>query len=322
MLVYIFALFFATELYGEYSIVFIHVGDEIPSHTKIALRQARLFNPRARIIMLGSQQALKRIEEQSRINEIELCAYEGLKKTAIHRKYEQDCAETSQFWRYTSERFLYLWDLMNVYSLSNIFHLENDVMLYADLESYLPQFQKLYPGIAATFDNDERCIPGFVWVSHPPAMKSLASYLAERAPERLNDMQALGAYRKERSYEYIKTLPIIMQAYSGQYPLVSPHGHTTAHPEAYWNHADSFHAIFDAAAIGQYLGGIDPVHKNNGPGFINESCLFNPKFLKYRWQTDDQGRLVPYAILDAQCFKIMNLHIHSKRLQEFTSTFE
>ena len=40
---------------------------------------------------------------------------------------------------------------------------------------------------------------------------------------------------------------------------------------------DRFQYIFDAAAIGQYLGGIDPIHdKNDTSGFVNEICIINP----------------------------------------------
>jgi len=307
-----------SSLFADYSIIFVHIGDQVPSYTEIALSQARLFNPHARVILLGSDKGLKRLDSLKQIN-IELCSYDQIPKTTIHEKYERECVHNSPFWRYTSERFLYLWDFISYYSLENIFHLENDNMLYADLEYLLPKFIEGYSGIGATFDNEERCIPGFVWIANSRAMENLAQYFANKAFLGLNDMQIIGSYRKENSPDIIDSLPIIMPEYAVTYNLISPHFHTTTRPKSYSNRAEIFHAIFDAAAIGQFLGGIDPMHQNNGPGFINESCLFNPSLLQYHWELDQQKRAVPYAIFQGNRYQIINLHIHSKRLQEFIS---
>lgn len=318
-LVLIALLSYVSAVFADYSIVFVHVGNKVPKHTDVAISQARLFNPHARIILLSSERALKRFRSLAALENLELCAYDKLPKSSVHQDYQNRCVETSPFWRYTSERFLYLWDLMKVYALENVFHLENDNMLYADLESLLPYFQEHYPGIGATFDNEDRCIPGFVWIANGKAMENLADYFAKLATKHLSDMAVIGLYRQEHSTSWIDSLPIIMPEYISTYPLRSPHNHVTDRPYAYANQSKTFHAIFDAAAMGQFLGGIDPKHANNQPGFINESCLFNPSLLEYQWIVDEQGRSVPYAIFQSHAYKIINLHIHSKRLHEFTS---
>ena len=320
-LVLIILLTYISAIFADYSIIFVHIGNEVPSYADVALSQARLFNPNARIILLSSKTGLKRLHSLAQRENLQLYAYDYLPKSSIHKEYQDLCTETSPFWRYTSERFLYLWDLMTVYSLENVFHLENDNMLYADLESFLPYFQEHYPGIGATFDNEDRCIPGFVWIANCKAMKNLVAYFVKLAPQRLFDMKVIGRYRQEYSTPWIDTLPIIMPEYLSAYRLESPHHHVTDRPFAYSNQSDTFHAIFDAAAIGQFLGGIDPIHANNQPGFINESCLFNPSLLEYKWTMDEQGRLVPYAIFGSAYYKIINLHIHSKRLYEFKSAY-
>ena len=73
--------------------------------------------------------------------------------------------------------------------------------------------------------------------------------------------------------------------------------------------------IFDAAAIGQYLFGIDPKNttQKHTEGFINETCVV--KYNKYRfiWKYY-QGIYRPYIIIGDQTIPIFNLHIHSKRL--------
>ncbi len=81
-----------------------------------------------------------------------------------------------------------------------------------------------------------------------------------------------------------------------------------------------FNSIFDGAAIGQYLGGINPaVHSNARPGFINETCIFNPSRIVIEWRRDEKNRNVPFAVFDGAAYRINNLHIHSKKLHDFRS---
>jgi hypothetical protein len=79
----------------------------------------------------------------------------------------------------------------------------------------------------------------------------------------------------------------------------------------------SFPFIFDAAAIGQYLGGVDP---RNAPGdtrgFINETCVI--KYNNYNiWFEDVNGIKKPFIQIGDKKVPIFNLHIHSKNLNEF-----
>lgn len=307
-------LFFLSSVFGEYSIVFVHIGRTIPDHTQVALKQARLFNPNATIILLSSKEGLKRFSSLKKQG-IELWPYEDLPKSALHHEYDQRCAVNNFFWRVTSERFLYLWDLMEAYPFENVFHLENDNMLYANLEPFLPIFRKHYPGIGATFDSYNRCIPGFVWIPNRAAMNDLAKYFVEKAPQKKSDMDLISDYRRERSCEQLNSLPVIMPEFTAAYPIKGK-SNTMNHPGIFTNLATEFHAIFDAAAIGQFLGGSRNTQK---PGFVNWACLFNPSFLEYQWIRDEEGRFVPYAIYGDAKYNIVNLHIHSKQLAKFYS---
>ena len=51
---------------------------------------------------------------------------------------------------------------------------------------------------------------------------------------------------------------------------------------------NDFNSIFDGAAIGQYLGGIDPRNNSsNSIGFVNEQCIFNVSNYKYIWNNNE-----------------------------------
>lgn len=312
---------------NPYSIVFIHIGKSIPAHVPVALSQARAFNPDCPIILIANEEALNKLVINSPKEDITKITCESLAKTEEHIRFKQNSGLNSQwregFWLYTSERFLFLQDLMVQYDLENVFHLEHDNMLYVNLEELLPIFTSYYPGFAVTMDNDQRCIPGFVYISNASNMNRLACYFADKAGENQNDMQILARFKNEFGDEAMDNLPIISEEYVNQQPMISPYNHISKDSKAYCRNIDLFNSIFDAAAIGQYLGGIDPNNGTSQPGFINESCLFNPSQLTYEWLTDSEGRNVPFAIYDNKKFRINNLHIHSKNLWKFASqTFD
>lgn len=77
--------------------------------------------------------------------------------------------------------------------------------------------------------------------------------------------------------------------------------------------------IFDAAAIGQFLGGIDPIH-DRGPtiGFQNENTDLLVKSLDLTWSIES-GRKSPQIQLPSS-YPVNNLHLHSKRTGPFLST--
>ena len=80
--------------------------------------------------------------------------------------------------------------------------------------------------------------------------------------------------------------------------------------------------LFDAAAIGQYLGGIDP--NNNGgviqPGYVSPDCMVDYSVYSFRWIREASGLYVPSVRLDGINVKIHGLHVHSKALANFQGT--
>jgi hypothetical protein len=251
-------------------------------------------------------------------------AIDSLKKSQQHMEFNRrsrlDKRFREGFWHYATERFFFLEDVMTQLSLSYVFHLENDVMIYTSLKELMPVFLEKYPGMAATFDNDNRVIPGFVFVRTPKAIQNLTAYINSRIKKSENDMQLLASFKSYQGGAYIDHLPIIPPQYSQKYHLISTQGHKAACERNYSKNYELFSSIFDAAALGQYLGGIDHFHTLKSTiGFINESCVFNPSLFTFCWKIDEEGRKVPYAEFNGELIKINNLHIHSKDLALFYS---
>ena len=310
----------------EPAIVFVHLGPILPLWLKYAVHQARIFND-CRILVVSDGPGAELADPGT-----ELIHPADLGVSDAHQAFRAisplDRNFRGGFWSHTTERFFLLDTLMRRLSLSNVLHLENDVMLYRDVTPLSAALAALYPMLGATFDNDQRCVPGLVYVARPDAASQLTSFivaaleglsrrLAPHDLAQLNDMKLLAILRGT-SPDTIRPLPICPPDYPG--PLRSPSGHVAADPAIYSNNFAALGAVFDAAALGQYLGGVD---RRNDPdstaGFINESALIDARVLGLRLIRDAEGRRVPVVETPNGVWPVVNLHIHAKTLEAFLS---
>jgi len=197
------------------------------------------------------------------------------------------------FWHLCSLRLFYLFSYIKKFNLKNIIHIENDVLIYENLDNIKEKFieNKVY----ATYDCDNRVIPGLIYIpnyiSFEPIIKNY-NY-------NFNDMQNLALFDENT----ILPLPIFTNNYCN-------HKITKLY--------NKFNCIFDAAAIGQYLGGIDPRNQSGDTrGFINETCLIKYNDFKFYWIINDKGLYQPHLFYNGNYIQIINLHIHSKNLNKF-----
>ena len=314
------ALLHVTSSYA--SIVYVYLSPELPSYVCVGLEQARLFNPKTKIFLIANESALNQCRDALKAHNIIAVAAENLRPSKEHESFNKtttlDNKSLGGLWRKSTERFFYIQELIALYSLKSVIHVEADVMLYADLSELQDAFSR-YRSIGAVFDCDNRCIPSVVYIANEKAINHLAAFITENAPKGYNDMQIIAHYRNTYSMDLVDNLPLIMPEYLHTHTLINDRHQGTSRPQAYSNNIDAFHSIFDAAAIGQYLGGVAPIHGPVKPGFINETCLFNPSYLDLTWEKDAHGRKVPFASCNGAKYRINNLHIHSKALDQFRS---
>lgn len=310
---------FCSASQNEYSLVYVHLGPKLPKYLPTAISQARLFNSTCPIYLIGNKEALDKFDCTAQ-NVIPVTT-ESL-PISKHHHYFIKKVKLEGLWRYAIERFLYLDDFIQQYGLTHVFHTENDVMIYFDIGEKLPIFKQDYQGkIATVFDCDERAIPSFVYISDPIPFNKFSKYVAGHGLNGTTDM-ALFAKFKDFYQTFCDNLPILIPAYAKDYPLTSLSKKSAKSPLPYTNHLDKFNLIFDAAAIGQFLGGIDPIHKNIKRGFVGEMSIFLTHRCQYQWVRDPQGRLIPYISYKEEKYPLANLHIHCKDLQAFYSLNE
>ena len=293
-----------------YSIILVHIGDQFFDYINDCIEQIIKFN-NCDIYLIISNKHKNKITDNANIIEIE-----SLPITEKHKLFNQNTTLDRNFrggfWKFATERFFFIEDLMIYKNIQNVFHFENDVLIYRNISDFFEIFSEKYE-MAATFDNDNRCIPGFMYLKNSDLISKLTKFIL--TVNGMNDMELIPMFNNY--YKSFGNLPIIPSNYDK--PLKSTSGLVTYKKEKYYENFHLFNSIFDAAALGQYLGGIDPRNAPSKPGFINESCLFNTSLLTFSWVRDTNNRKIPYATFNGKKYKINTLHIHSKKLELFLS---
>ena len=214
------------------------------------------------------------------------------------------------FWKLTTYRFYALQAYMEKYNKTNIVHIENDVMVYKNIkELFFHDTTK----ILLTMDAEHRCIPGIMFIPNHRLLKTCLDYFKPH----LNDMENWALCFHHFQAE-IDTLPIFLREQSIREHSIREQ--STPCREMITRNFEYYQAIFDAAAIGQFLGGIDP---RNSPGdtsgFVNETCVFDYSAYKFLWRPNANNLLIPSILIAETEYPIINLHIHCKNLKKFIS---
>lgn len=242
-------------------------------------------------------------------------------KTAITNKYQNLSEFRDGFWISTTSRFYYISQLMQLFKLSNVFHIENDIMMYESFNNLYKYIQQEFDlkeinEICMIKDSPNRVIPSLLFFPNIYSISKLIYFMTntfKNSKNFVNDMNLLGTFSDQIN------LPIDI------------------------THDSKTNIIFDGAALGQYLGGVD--FKNipnssdllvqfNNPtkGFINETSIIKPNkftFINRKVIFDhinipitvplctnpEINNIYNKIILN----RIANLHIHSKQLNEFSS---
>jgi hypothetical protein len=218
------------------------------------------------------------------------------------------------FWISTTARFFYIESLMELFKLKNVYHIENDIMIYENLNDIPVNKNVMY----MVKDAPNRVIPSILYIpdcSHLNRLNNHMINVLKTSTSLVNDMELLGTY----SSNHIEFFP--------------------------FDFSTTSQFIMDGAAIGQYVGGIDPrniPNFKNKPeieqdlltldnptiGFVNETSTFKPntiQIFKKGLHINNinipinlyYGQVESGNIIDLK--QINNLHIHSKQLYQFSS---
>jgi len=268
-------------------LVLVHIGDHFPSYINECIEKVNSVSDTPIHVLLDRKHIpLLR----GRVTPFPL---DGIHMDELHARFESMSILNDYmrggFWKFATKRFFYLYTHMKQQGLTDVFHIENDILIYMDFTEKLSLFQQ--KDMWCVLDSEERCIPSFVYIKNETILEKLLHTCIECSSKGLNDMQALAKFAQQNST--VGCLPIITNYCS---PL----------SEKFYQHAEAFGCLFDGACVGQYIGGVDP---RNNPGdtrgFINETTVFQCDKVTIEWR---EGK--PWL----NSLPLMNLHIHSKDL--------
>jgi len=283
--------------------ILIALGN-IPDYLNDCIQQIKKTQKKSKIYLLVNKTSVFKNKNCKIVN------VESLKKSKEHilfikkSKLAQDSFRNF-FWKHSIERFYYLNDFLNKSNLTNVFHIENDVLLFQDLEKILKEI-KFY-NFACIRDSINRVIGSLIFIKNKKVSTKIVkisnNYLNENDMKILNYLdkkisntinlplgENLDFIQKSKNFKKIKKIPF----------------------------------IFDAAAIGQFIDGphrkklLTRIFFNIKKFFmINDGFINTETNLKiYNWKIKWKNKK-PYKQENEKLIPIVNLHIHSKNLKKF-----
>ncbi len=321
------------------SLIFVHLGNSIPSCLFTTMKQARYLNPDLDMYLLADEMACKTFESECQDllqeDRIDLINMQKIPKSREYREFYEfnklSASFAESYWMYASERFFALYDFIRERQLKDVLHLENDCMLYVEVSEILPLFSQRNVHLAAPFQSLKGCIPCFVFIKDASSLAPLIAHIISEMKSFqgikshlcVNDMQTLASFYEKFGASSFLPLPTLMPEYSRNYPKRrSSFAPDNATPLSFLSlYADQFpEYLFDAAGLGIFINGNDRKYSpTHGPGTVHARSLFDPHFFSFFWGINEKGQNVPYLSFKGKNYKIVNLHFHSKMPQDYAS---
>lgn len=292
-----------------------------------SLRQARLTNPNVSIVVILSKKAfdqsihhkLSSLRVMSVIHdnlvESNLLLQEFRKIFFVKGSMTPD--GNKYFVQFAVERLLSVYAYMNYSGISNVFHIENDNMLYVDLFKLSERMNTCGVKFAIPRAAVNQAVTSFIYVQTSKSMEHFIEWCV--------NIFRLGP---DKAVQYLKTEWINDMTLGAQYLRLYVSSDVVGVYElptrfytksencclCYLSKDYSEPIIFDACVLGQYFGGT--FGRPNVPHW-EENRLVDPRGDILDWQENTENKLKrPYI----RGRHIVNIHVHSKQLEKFSSS--
>ena len=224
--------------------------------------------------------------------------------------------------------------------LVNIFHLENDIMVYGDMREWVAPLQRCGHRLASTVPSTKGVIPGILYVRDASDLGRLVDFIVELLScnatfgKKLqegyaNDMTYLMNFYQYYGSEWMGMLPSWIPGSDGEVCVTQDHqawrrAQQRAEASAENIENGGIH-LFDAASFGQWysfaavatgvadLKGRPPLHVANS---MKGRFLDATPPPSLEWRRDPQGRRI---LVWNGLHRLVSLHVHAKNLKLFRS---
>jgi hypothetical protein len=291
-----------------------------------SISQARVMNPNIKIVVILSKDAfqsniaqkIKDLNITPEIND-DLILTNPLVQD-FHRVFfvqgSMEPGGNKEFVQFTLERLLSIHSYMKKNSEVHVFHIENDNMLYVDLRKLNRRLNKCGVNLAVPRAAVGQAVISFIYIKNFHALEKFVKWclsvfrLGRSGAMKflntsfINDMTLTARYLELRGSlnEQSKL--------SGVYEL--PTQFTYELQECCLCFLENEPLIFDACVLGQYFGG---TYEKPNASHWETNRLVDPRGETLSWRSLNPETKVPYI----RNRRIANIHVHSKRLEQFSS---
>lgn len=275
-------------------LIFVYLGSQLPEYTNPSLRFA-LRDTQRRVILLGTSADPPGVSKVEYYDVSEW--YSPLDFERFRSNSPLDPYFRNGFWFRAAERFFVLQQWVKREKIDTFFHAELDNLIFtlSSLENSLSHERgKLF----LPADSIGRGFGSLVYCSGFEALDALVAFMIEHA-DMGNEMLILGHFLA-RNPELASRLPSIESG------VVSHSRHEPV------GNSEEVAGLVDAAALGQWLFGIDPSNTSRTvfTKRRNESSHVDLRGLSFQYRETDHTLLVKHS--RRKSHPVFNLHVHSK----------
>lgn len=291
------------------NIILIHIGENLPSYFENCVKQIRKYfsgdifayipNRNNEHESLIKNNGLIHVPEY--IDSIMPRLQEFNRRSFMDREY-------GTFWNFAFKRLFILEEIIKEYSLKDVIHIENDVLIYSDPSKL--NFSSICKTVAINPVGPKYATYAYCYIPNYIAMHNVNNAnlsILDEGNKILNERYGQGM---------VNEMLIARELVNKDIVDILPT--TTEGPGSY--NFKKFNSLFDGSAWGQYVGGIpsNPVGGWKEPERYVGDALIAGKY-DIVWESNSSNSPEPFVkdITSGDYIKLHNLHIHSKQLEKW-----
>ena len=284
-------------------IIFVWLGKSLPVFALRSLLFAMESNPKREVLFCLDEKPSPQIRKIFKKNGLKFFTLGKIKDISSSLPDPKNFQFSGDFWVNTSLRFFYLEHLCRLLKIPRFFHAELDNAVF-NLDGLDQRLDKCGHGLFVPRDASDRAIASLIYCNRTESLNELTELYSCATPPK-HDMDALGIYSREYPGHFFSLPTESYEKNRQSWSIIEP---------------GFLGGLFDAAAIGQYMLGVDPIHRKGRPsynGFINENSNIN--WSEVVFDTDGKNLFLSPSGKAADNYRLFNLHIHSKNWNAFES---
>jgi hypothetical protein len=215
----------------------------------------------------------------------------------------------TDFWKVTCQRLIFLEILMRKENLTDVVHIENDVLIYENPLNLLPKFNNFPQRILLTPIGKDYISAAYSFI---PTWRELSNLNIKLIEMMKTGIQKI---KTEAGINFVNEMIMISLIYKKNHNIIDLLPVLPYHAQGGKNF-EKFQCLFDCASWGQWIGGTP----GNDKPFAGNHHYVGEEILKgnYDIQWKEKKPFVLYK-KDESLYPLMNLHIHSKKLELYAT---